>query len=171
MALSDYTTVISGILDMCDGPVVAVGHSMGAMVALDLAARWPERIGGVAALNAVFERDADAARAVQNRAAALDGLSPADPEQTLARWFGAASPPERDACRYWLRTVDPRAYKLAYTAFAQSGTPDRAMLARLACPALFMTGSAEPNSTPAMSRAMARSRRWDVRLWSRGPLT
>ena len=29
-------------------------------------------------------------------------------------------------------------------------------LARLSCPALFMTGAKEPNSTPEMSQAMAR---------------
>jgi pimeloyl-ACP methyl ester carboxylesterase len=74
----------------------------------------------------------------------------------LERWFGDALTPEREACAGWLRSVCPVSYKTAYSAFAHSPLPDRAMLASLACPALFMTGGAEPNSTPAMSEAMAR---------------
>ena len=51
--------------------------------------------------------------------------------------------------------VNPAAYKCAYTAFATSQIPDQIGLSRISCPALFMTGSEEPNSTPAMSETMA----------------
>ncbi|WP_417523926.1 alpha/beta fold hydrolase [Marinovum sp.] len=152
MSLTYYSdAVLSAVTD----PAVIIGHSMGAMIALDLACRVPERVRGVAALNAVFERDAKAAAAVQARAEALDGETPADPEPTLTRWFGNAETPARAACRDWLSTVSPAGYKSAYTAFAKAQGPDRTALARLACPALFITGALEPNSTPAMSRAMA----------------
>ena len=152
MVLSDYTDAIAAGLAQ---PTLVVGHSMGAMIALDLAARYPHLVRGVVALNAVFERSQDAAQAVQMRAEQLDGVTVADPSLTLERWFGNAQSPERSACGEWLRSVDPAGYRAAYSVFAHENGPSRATLASLACPSLFMTGSDEPNSTPAMSQAMA----------------
>ncbi|MEL7167086.1 MAG: alpha/beta hydrolase [Pseudomonadota bacterium] len=149
--LSDYT---DDILAALEAPALVVGHSMGAMVALDMALRSP-LVRGVAALNAVFQRGPDAARAVQDRANALDGTSRADPTSTLSRWFGSARSPERDACEAWLTCTDPAAYSAAYRIFAAENGPDPSALATLPCSALFMTGEDEPNSIPAMSRAMA----------------
>lgn len=155
MRMEDYVARAGDVLAALDGPAVVVGHSMGAMLALALGARWPNRVRAVAALNAVFERSDAAAQAVQARAAALDGQSIAAPSIPLQRWFGDVPSPERTACAEWLTEVDPGGYRSAYTAFAQSRIPDRASLQALTCPALFMTGSAERNSTPAMSHAMA----------------
>ncbi|MCK0171131.1 alpha/beta hydrolase [Aliiroseovarius sp. S1123] len=152
LGLVDYTDAIAtGI----DGPVMVVGHSMGAMIALDMAIRYPEKVRGVVALNAIFRRRPDAAEAVQARAASLDGVSMADPHGTLERWFGTDASPERDACHGWLTEVNPAAYKSAYTIFAHQDGPDTDALTTLPRPALFMTGADEPNSTPAMSQAMA----------------
>ncbi len=150
--VSDYADAV--LADLTE-PVLMVGHSMGAMIALDLASRAPDRVRGVVALNAVFERSTDAARAVQRRAAELDGVSIADPTGALDRWFGKEASPEREACRDWLCSVTPAGYKGAYTFFAHDRGPRRADLEHLSCPALFMTGAQEPNSTPAMSQAMA----------------
>ena len=61
MALADYAEAALAVLAE---PALIVGHSMGAMIALDMAVRHPEMVRGVAALNAVFERDAAAAAAV-----------------------------------------------------------------------------------------------------------
>ena len=153
MALADYAEAALAVLAE---PALIVGHSMGAMIALDMAVRHPEMVPGVAALNAVFERDAAAAAAVEARAASLDGERAADPGPTLARWFGPDETPERHACGDWLRAVDPAGYRMAYAAFARAQGPAREALARLPCPVLFMTGALEPNSTPQMSDTMAR---------------
>ena len=152
LSLSDYT---DAALSHVEGPVLVVGHSMGAMMALDMAHRYPDRVRGVIALNAIFERSEDAKCAVQSRAAELDGVSLTDPDVTLTRWFGSEPSAERDACADWLRNANPAGYKMAYTIFAHSDGPSRTALASLPCPALFITGSEEPNSTPAMSQTMA----------------
>lgn len=152
LSVADYTNLIAAGLEE---PALVVGHSMGAMIALDMASRYPQKLRGVAGLNAIFERNAEAAQAVKSRAASLDGVTLADPTQTLDRWFGAVGSPERNACRDWLTAVDPEAYKTAYSAFADDNGPRRDALDALACPALFMTGALEPNSTPEMSRTMA----------------
>ncbi len=153
--ISEYTEAALHVLNRLDGPTLVVGHSMGAMIALDLAAKAPQRIAGVVALNAIFERDAEATRAIQTRAAALDGQTPTDPTGTLLRWFGDTESPERTACQNWLTATNPAGYKQAYTLFSNSENPRRDELKKILCPALFMTGELEPNSTPAMSRAMA----------------
>ena len=150
--LSEYTDRVA---EMVDGPVLIAGHSMGAMIALELACRFPEYVQGVAALNAIYQRDEDATRAIQTRAKSMPIDHAADPAQTLTRWFGSSELPARDFCSAWLKTVSPAAYKLAYSAFAQEGGPKERDLAALQMPALFITGADEPNSTPAMSRAMA----------------
>ena len=150
--LTDFTDAAIAAID---APALVIGHSMGAMMALDLAIRYPDQVRGVVALNAIYRRSADARDAVQSRAARLDGLSVPEPSETLKRWFGATTSPERDACHHWLSTVDPAGYRIAYRVFAAEDGPGDADLAALSCPVLFMTGDAELNSTPAMSRDMA----------------
>lgn len=138
-----------------DEPSVVIGHSFGAMIALNLAARHPRLVKGVAALNAIYRRTAASQSAVMARANSLDGETVADPTPTLNRWFGSDQSPERAACDTWLRTVDPIGYRDAYRVFAKEDGPADADLAALDCPALFLTGSREPNSTPEMSQQMA----------------
>lgn len=152
MGLAAYSDAIAPVLD---SPAIVIGHSMGAMIALDLAARYPNRVRGVCAMNAIYQRAPDAARAVAARAASLDGETVADPEATLTRWFGAQPSEARTACAQWLRGVDPAGYRAAYGVFATQDGPSQNTLEHLECPALFMTGADEPNSTPAMSQGMA----------------
>lgn len=150
--LADYSDAIAAALP---GPALVVGHSMGAMIALDMAIRFPDQVRGVVALNAIYRRSVVARDAVMARAASLDGRTMADPSATLERWFGVALSSEREACRTWLRDVDPAGYAMAYRVFADENGPSDAQLASLTCPALFVTGSKEPNSTVAMSHSMA----------------
>lgn len=154
--LADYTNAAAATAAArMDEPIMVAGHSMGAMIALDMAMRYPDRVCAVVALNGIFERTAQAAAAVRARAATLDGKSIPDPTGTLERWFGDDLSPERGACHDWLINADPVGYQMAYSAFAEGAGPSRDALAELSCPALFMTGSLEPNSTPHMSQAMA----------------
>lgn len=152
VGLAAYTDLVAGCLT---DPAVIVGHSMGAMIALDLASRYADRVRGVVALNAVFRRSAVAKAAVSARVSALDGQGTPDPSDTLARWFGETQSAERAACKEWLRAVDPVGYKAAYAVFATEDGPSTDALQELNMPALFVTGSEERNSTPEMSRNMA----------------
>ena len=155
--LADYTDAVEAamVATRLDEPIMVAGHSMGTMIALDMAIRYPHRVCAVLALNGIFERSAKAAVSVKARAATLDGRSIPDPTGTLQRWFGDDLSPERTACHDWLISVDPGGYQMAYNAFADGNGPDRDALANLSCPAIFMTGGLEPNSTPDMSQAMA----------------
>ena len=154
--LADFTDSSAQTLDT---PTRVVGHSMGALIAMDLAARYPDRISAIAPLNAIFRRSAAALAAVQQRAAEIASGAQPDPGPTLDRWFG--SDPSgllksaKEDCGNWLGTVDPKGYAAAYRIFANADGPSDAALAQITCPALFITGADEPNSTPAMSHALA----------------
>lgn len=150
--LRSYADLAAACLDE---PAVVVGHSMGAMIALDLVPRYPGRLRGVVALNAVYRRSAAAKERAAARVSALGGVTNPDSSQTLERWFGVAPSPERAACARWLNAVDPAGYKSAYAVFAREDGPPDAALRSLHVPALFMTGDAEPNSTPQMAHDMA----------------
>ena len=151
-ALGDYTARLARVLSQ---PAVVIGHSMGAMIALDLVRMVPDRVRGVAALNAIFRRGPEAKSAVLARVEELSGKARPDLESTLRRWFGEADTGARRVCCAWLEGVDAAGYRAAYGVFAREDGPADATLRGLRCPVLFMTGGKEPNSTPAMSEAMA----------------
>lgn len=132
------------------------GHSMGALIAGGAAATLGQRVSRVALLNGVYRRDEGARRAVLARAAEIrNGLF--DVEGPLLRWFGEDSN-DGDAYRLtreWLSSVDRDGYATAYTAFANGDAIYADLWSEVTCPALFLTGSDDPNSTPAMAHAMA----------------
>lgn len=161
VALSDYAEQLVALLDHLDiAAANVVGHSMGALVALEFALRHPARTLRVAALNAVFMRTPEQRAAVLERAEALQhtGVA-ATVDSTLARWFGEPVPAELEASanlvKRFLTEVNPQGYARTYRLFASSDAVHADGLPRLAMPALFMTGEFDPNSSPDMSRAMA----------------
>jgi pimeloyl-ACP methyl ester carboxylesterase len=132
------------------------GHSMGALIAGGAAATFGERVSRVALLNAVYRRDAAASAAVIGRAQEIRA-GQVDVDGPLLRWFGAANQ-DSDAYRLthrWLSSVDCAGYATAYAAFAAGDGTYADCWPNVGCPALFLTGADDPNSTPAMARAMA----------------
>ncbi|HCM98607.1 MAG TPA: alpha/beta hydrolase [Rhodobacter sp.] len=138
-------------------PAMIIGHSMGAMLALRLAVKRPDLVSAVVALNAVYRRSEDAKTAIMARLDALKDDQPLDPNPVLARWFSNKTTPEAIACQSWLAQMDPKAYHAAYHIFAKTDGLSDADLSCVTCPVLFMTGALDPNSTPAMSEAMAKA--------------
>ncbi|ESZ55322.1 alpha/beta fold hydrolase [Mesorhizobium sp. C120A] len=160
--LADYADQAIRLLDHLGlDKVSVVGHSMGALVAQELALRAPERVRRIVSLNAVFRRTPELAEAVRQRAVALNGRSDtAGTARTIARWFGDPVPVELEAAAQKtasaLSAVDPEGYARTYRLFTRADGDHADRLPTLAVPALFMTGSEDRNSSPAMSAAMAR---------------
>lgn len=159
--LVEYAAQLAGLLDHLGLPAAnVVGHSMGALVALEFALTYPARTLRVAALNAVFMRTPEQQAAVMARAAALQDTGvQATVDSTIARWFGDPVPTAlRDSASLVsaiLARVHPQGYARTYLLFASCDRVHAERLATLAMPALFMTGEFDPNSSPAMSQAMA----------------
>ena len=159
--LEDYSMAIANYLDGFEQPVHLGGHSMGAMIALDIATRWPKKLKTVAALNAIYGRSKAASKAVKARAHALKTIDQNDlnTDVTMTRWFGDNPMGETlkaaNACNRWLHQTSISQYQKAYHVFANNDGLSPNQLLNLSVPALFMTGSDEPNSTPQMSHDMA----------------
>lgn len=155
--LEAFVAWFGGFLDeLALSEVSVAGHSMGALVAGGAAATFGERIKRVAYLNGVYRRDPEAKAAVLARAAAIS-LVGVDKEGPLLRWFGddAQSAVARELTRNWLSLVDPQGYATAYAAFAGGDETYADRWPDVGAPALFLTGSDDPNSTPLMAEQMA----------------
>ncbi len=136
--------------------VNVAGHSMGAMISGGAVATFPEKIFRVAYLNGVHKRNAAAKKAVLARAAAIPTIG-VDKEGPLLRWFGddPGSNRARALTKSWLEMVDPASYATAYGAFAAGDDVFCDCWPKVTCPAMFLTGDGDPNSTPEMAKTMA----------------
>lgn len=141
--------------------VRVVGHSMGALVALEFGLEHPARCAGVVAMSAVFSRSEEQRALVRQRGIELlrQGTK-ANLEDTLKRWFGSPLNPDTAMAealsRRLLETVNHQGYARAYQVFATADAVHVPRLPSLTPPVLFFTGELDPNSTPAMSHEMAR---------------
>ena len=174
-ALAEYAAQLEALLEHLNiDRVHVVGHSMGALVALEFALKNPAQTLSVVALNAVYNRTPVQRSAVMERASSLDA-SPAKQDldaqenasagvdATIARWFGVPVPPHlaqaAQDIRSLLLNVNPTGYARTYGLFASSDDAHTGRLSELLAPALFLTGEFDPNSSPAMSHAMAAATR------------
>jgi len=161
LELQDYTEQLSNLLaELKIESAHVVGHSMGALIALDFALTHSQTCNSVSALNAVFMRSPEQSAAVRKRSEELAaGGVAVNLEETLQRWFGEPGEHEYDLAQQLanklLLEVNPKGYAAAYEVFAASDSVHATALKDLRVPALFFTADGDPNSTPAMSLAMA----------------
>ena len=139
-----------------------IGHSMGAMIAVAFALKYPNEIKSLVAMNMVFNRSEQASKEVLQRADQMLEANQPDQtqiEKTVARWFqgkkSAADQQKIAKVRTWLEQNSTRGYTMAYKIFATSDKIFLNKLAKLSMPVLYLTGDNDKNSTPAMSRQMA----------------
>lgn len=157
-AVSDFVDWLGRVLDDLRLETVNVaGHSMGALIAGGAAVTFGSRIQRVALLNGVYRRSPEASAAVKARAAEIAKGGAIDFDGPLRRWFGSGNEGEEiyRLTRSWLAAIDPAGYATAYSAFASGDTVYADALRSISAPALFLTGRDDPNSTPAMAKAMA----------------
>ena len=140
--------------------LVLVGHSMGGMVAQEVAARAPERIAAMvlAGTSPAFGKSDGAWQLafVQERTAPLDaGKSMREFATQLVP--GMLSPQAPDIATSEaievMAHVPPMTYRLALQALM--GFDRRAQLAHLLMPVLLIAGSDDRNAPPAVMRGMA----------------
>jgi pimeloyl-ACP methyl ester carboxylesterase len=161
LTLDDFAKQLLALADAVDSQRLhLVGHSLGALIAIEFALKYPDRVIALVAMNAVFHRSDAQRRAVAERALRLErGEAGNLAGATITRWFGDPVPDElavsADTVRNMLMTTGPEGYAVAYRLFAEADTAHAGRLSGLRRPALFMTGSDDPNSTPEMSAAMA----------------
>lgn len=155
--MPEYIEWIDAVLDCLElDQVNLAGHSMGAVISATYASTHPQRVKRVALVNCIYDRPSASTEAVQARAAEIRAGN-MDIATPLKRWFRDI-PAERLLAQQvgkWLSGVDMQGYGTAYTAFAHSDDTYADKLKHIACPLLAITGDGDPNSTDAMSIAIA----------------
>jgi pimeloyl-ACP methyl ester carboxylesterase len=158
--IGDYAQQLVRLLDdLSISRSHVVGHSMGALIALEIAVAHGERCKSVTALNGVYCRTAQQRTSVQARAAELlTKGKPGSVQGTICRWFGDPVPAQDQAaaylCTQLLTDVPWQGYARAYDIFAHSDERHLGRLQDINVPTLIATGALDPNSSPVMSEAL-----------------
>ncbi len=140
--LDDYVEQLNNLLKYLNLSLISlVGHSMGALISVAFALKYPDKVKALVPINIAFT----------NKILNI--------EQTLERWFKNKTSEDDltkiDNVRNWLANTSPQGYGRAYRLFALSDKVFLNKLSRLRPPVLYLTGEEDPNSTPAMSQQMA----------------
>lgn len=159
LMLEDFAAALNTFIQNVVGePAIVVGHSLGAMTALQTAVSYPKMVRGVAAFNAIYNRPDNAAQDVQTRAESLlNDLDQNVTDKPIARWFDGNPQYDNEAelCRSWLNNGNRLGYAQAYQMFAHLRGIPAAELKTISVPALLLTGEMDINSSAKMSLTMA----------------
>ena len=159
--LDDYVEQLNNLVDSIGvSNFLLVGHSMGAIISVAFARKFPQKINALVALNIVFNRNEKAQKDVLLRAnQVLESNKILNIEKTLERWFinniSSAELNKIDKVRNWLKNTSPKGYGEAYRLFALSDKVFINNLYQLKLPVLYLTGNEDPNSTPLMSKQIS----------------
>ncbi len=160
VSLDDYVEQLNELVDFLElSSFYLVGHSMGAIISVAFALKYPNKVLALTPMNMVFNRTDKAQLEVLNRAnQVLKGNQILNIEQTIDRWFKNDNNKKSEninEVRKWLEQSSPQGYGLTYRLFALSDKVFLNKLKRLSCPVLYLTGDDDPNSTSEMSQKMA----------------
>ena len=138
---------------------IIIGHSLGALIAIDYAAKYNHKCHAVLALNCIYERSNEAMKQVQLRAKKIASEEIEEVAKvTIERWFGKNSAKHlADICYRWLQDCNIEGYVKAYNAFASVRGASDSLLALNNLPIAFITGTLDKNSTVSMSQDMAKN--------------
>jgi len=152
-----YTDKITDFINEDIGqPSIICGHSLGALIALDLHQRYPKACAAIAAISTIYERGDEAFKAVKARAKYIKD----NPDLDLAispitRWFEDINSAQACHCRDMIESNSAAGYSAGYGAFANNRGASADGIKSSNVPLLFLTGESDYNSTPAMSEALA----------------
>lgn len=161
MSWSALTEALLRLLDhLAIDAAVVVGHSMGGMVAQELALTHPERVSGLvlSATSAVFG-SADGEfqkRFLAERLAPLDcGLTPADfADEVMPKMFGDHATAEAiEQAVAAMATIPAATYRAALHCLVTFDRRDD--LERIACPTLALAGGKDTTAPPKVMQRLA----------------
>jgi len=160
--IDSYTQQIKLFVDeVIPDSCIVIGHSLGALIAIRFAHLYKNCCDGVVALNCIYQRTEEAMSSVKFRAKKLATEGSKNIiSSTLSRWFGE-NPTDCNLelagiCKKWLHDTNIKGYSDAYNIFAAENGVAEKILMMNNLPIAFITGTLDSNSTPLMSRDMAK---------------
>ncbi|ASN40719.1 alpha/beta fold hydrolase [Paeniglutamicibacter terrestris] len=144
-----------------EGPIHLVGFSLGALIAQYIARFAPTKVLSLTSVNSVCRRTAEESAAVARRLDTAGTEFAAGVDLAIERWFPHATttvPAQSIATvRHVLAANDIQSYLHAYRVFAQGDQEIGPELGAITQPALAITGSDDPGSTPEMSQRLGQA--------------
>ena len=160
-SLTLFSEQLQDLLNALDIETCAIaGFSLGGMINRRFAMDYPDRLDALAILNSPHERNPEAQRLVEERAAKTEEGGPgATLDTTLDRWFTPdflVSHPEIIAMvRQWVLANNPVSYAQCRQVLAHGVIELIRPAPPITHPTLVMTCENDSGSTPAMSHAIA----------------
>ena len=159
--LDSYIYEVKLFIDeIINNSFIIIGHSFGALIAINYAYKYKEKCKGIIALNCIYERSDEALKQVRLRLIEFKSKNVnKEIDLTILRWFGKK--PKNtlndiaNICKQWLIESSKEGYVSAYEIFANQRGITKRVLKQIKVPITFITGSADLNSTPLMSKNMA----------------
>ena len=158
LRLDDFVADTLAVMDAFGiGRCHLAGHSLGGLIAQEMALGHPGRIGRLVLLSTVAGRNREERRAVAARLAVVADGAPGDHfQRSLPRWFSdrflAAHPERIAALAARNRANDPASYAAAYRVLATTDLARR--LPGIRAPTLVATGDGDVGSNPRMAKLM-----------------
>jgi pimeloyl-ACP methyl ester carboxylesterase len=150
-------------LNNIDKPVL-IGHSLGALITIEIAGNNPNFLKSGIAISSVYKRTKDALRRVQKRAKEIKE-NPTEEvivNKLLERWFGNSKSFTINNHLKFIRELlllnkknNLEGYASAYDLFSKLDGNSTKTINNIKVPMLFITGEKDLNSTPAMSKKLA----------------
>ncbi|MET9683820.1 alpha/beta fold hydrolase [Streptomyces coeruleorubidus] len=146
-----------GVLDEIPVGSHLVGFSLGALVAQHVALHRPELGATLTSVSSVCDRTAEERASVLDRLRTAEADFAASAAASLRRWYdGTDVDPVRVAeTKATLLANDIGSFLACYRVFATADAELAPDLARIAIPALAVTGENDPGSTPEMTHRLA----------------
>lgn len=134
-----------------------VGFSLGALVAQHLAVHRPDLVASLTSVSSVCRRTDEERAAVLGRLRTAQEDFAASATASLRRWYdGTGVAPEQVArTEATLLANDPASFVNCYRVFATADAEIAPQLGHIGVPALAITGSDDPGSTPEMTYRLA----------------
>jgi len=154
-------SLVAAVLRVCGALRIekawVVGHSLGTIVAMHLAAQEPKLVRGLALFGALLAppdaaRSNIVARAAKVRAEGMGPVADALVQATLSSATRTQAPVGVALVRESLLGQDPEGYAKTCEALAEAQPAD---VGALGCPVLLVTGDDDPVSPPQAVRAVA----------------
>ena len=159
--LDSYIYEVELFIDeIINNSFIIIGHSFGALIAINYAKQHKKNCTGIIALNCIYQRSDEALKKVKLRLRELKSENMnKEIELTIVRWFGKSPKGYlneiSNICRQWLLESNKEGYLNAYDVFANQRGIAKEVLKKIQVPITFITGSKDLNSTTLMSKSMA----------------
>ena len=166
LTLKGFCSEITKFIKLLDiyKPIM-IGHSLGAWITIEIAGNNPNILKSGIAISSVYERSKDALRKVQKRA---KEIKENPNEETLViklieRWFGKSKSIKMKNHAKFIKKLlllnkknNFEGYSSAYELFSKLDGNSTKTIKNIKVPMLYITGEKDLNSTPSMSKKLAK---------------